>query len=81
MCKIKKSVPNLMKHNKIHCLICFIIPVYNIPRKYNLLPLVLCTHHNAVEWNPYKLHNRSYWQLYCYIFIVGNQLWTGDFVT
>ena len=40
-------------NNKIHC---FIIPVYNIPRKYNFTIQVPY----AVEWNPYKLHNRSY---------------------
>ena len=64
-------------NNKIHC---FIIPVYNIPRKYCLLPLV-----------PYKgtyhillngIHTSYITEVMgSYIFIVGNQLWTGDFVT
>ena len=38
MCQIDYRTPiYVLWNNKIHC---FIIPVYNIPRKCNLLPLV-----------------------------------------
>ena len=78
MCKIK--IVCQIEYGTPICIMdhCLIIPVYKILRKYNLLPLIPYkgTYHYTVEWNPYKLHNSSYGQLYFYW---GNHLWTGDF--
>ena len=53
--------------------------IYNIPRKCNLLPLVPYkgTYHILLN----RIHTSCTTEVISsYIFIGGNQLWTGDFV-
>ena len=67
----------ILWNSKIHC---FIITVYNIPRKYNLLTLVPSkgTYHMLLN----GIHTSYITEVMgSYIFIAGNQIWTGDFVT